>query len=329
MMGTVTSLKRAKQPPVIAQMDTLIITPKMVSEWKVPPFQRPIRHNIKVKEAEHQIKKTQTIEGVVTLGTIRKTPTIYIVDGQHRLEAFKLSGIEEAIVDVRICAFDDMTEMSQEFVRLNTSLVKMRPDDILRGLENSMPVLHKIRTSCDFVGYDQIRRGTNGPIVGMSVLIRCWCSSRSETPGNISGSVVNMVGTIDESSLQGLITFLSTAHNAWGHDYEYRRLWGNLNLALCMWLWNRVVIDRDRSADKKYAVLDVRTFHKGLMALSADRQYYEWLFGRGLNEHDRAPAYRKIVSALTRRYSAENKGKRIKLPKPAWLSGYTNSDSEH
>ena len=51
-----------------------------------------------------------------------------------------------------------MAEMGDAFVALNSRLVNMRPDDILRGLEGSIPALQEIRASCPFVGYDQIRQ---------------------------------------------------------------------------------------------------------------------------------------------------------------------------
>ena len=48
--------------------------------------------------------------------------------------------------------------MAEEFTRLNSSMVKMRPDDLLRAMESSTLSLQMIRKHCDFVSYDQVRR---------------------------------------------------------------------------------------------------------------------------------------------------------------------------
>jgi hypothetical protein len=305
-----------------SRMDTLIITPMMVNAWKIPPFQRPLRINARVQQVTEQIKRTEVIEGVITLGKLKGDPSFYIVDGQHRTEAFKLSELREAIADIRLVMFDTMGEMADEFVRLNTALVKMRPDDILRGLESSTPALRTIRKHCEFVGYDNIRRGGSGPIVSMSALVRCWTASTYETPATSQSglSAAALAQNLDQASVQNLIAFLSTSHSAWGRDPEYYRLWGNLNLTLCMWLWNKLVMDRDRSGSKRYAVLNIPEFKKCLMSASADDDYLSWLPGRNLSDRDRSPGYGRLKSIFARRLAEEAGGRKPLLPQPAWAS---------
>lgn len=323
-MGNVVPLSGAREAPkaVQSRMETLIINQAMVNQWKVPPFQRPVRTNEKVRFVTEQIKKNEAIEGVLTLGKLKSDPALYIVDGQHRTEAFRLSGIEEAIADVRIVMFEDMSDMANEFVQLNSSLVKMRPDDILRGLENSNTTLKAVRKACEFVGYDQIRRGKSGPIVSMSAVLRCWYAASCETPaatGSIGGAA-NMAQSFDPLSVQNLTVFLNTAHAAWGRDPEYYRLWSNLNLALCMWMWNRLVIDRDRFGNKRYAVLNAAEFKRCLMSVSADGDYLAWLVGRNLGDRDRSPCYGRLKGIFARRLAEDSKGKKPSLPSPAWAS---------
>lgn len=322
-MGSVISINGAKEAPKSEQsrMETIIVTQPMVSAWKIPPFQRPLRINEKVRVVTEQIKSSETIEGVVTLGRLRGDPAHYIVDGQHRIEAFKLSEIAEAFADVRVVSFTSMSEMADEFVRLNSSIAKMRPDDILRGLEESTPALKAIRKSCEFVGYDQIRRGKASPVVSMSALLRCWGAAGYETPASSSSglSAAGLAQSIDQVSLQNLIAFLAVAHSAWGRDPEYHRLWSNLNLALCMWLWNRLVIDRDRIGSKRYIVLNIPEFKRCLMSLSAEKDYLDWLQGRNLNDRDRSPCYSRIKGVFARRISADT-DKKPTLPAPAWAS---------
>ena len=323
-MGTVVSISGAREAPKAAQsrMDTIIVTQAMVAAWKIPPFQRPLRINDKVRMVTEQVKRDEVIEGVLTLGKLKHDNSLYIVDGQHRVEAFKLSEIGEAIADVRVVSFADMGEMADEFVRLNSSLVKMRPDDILRGLESSVPSLQMIRKSCAFVGYDQIRRGGSGPIVSMSALLRCWYGGRAETPTSsaIGMSATEQAQALDAQSLQSMIAFLSTAHAAWGRDPEYFRLWGNLNLSLCMWLWNRLVMDTERSGSKRWIVLNINQFKHCLMQLSADGDYLAWLPGRILGDRDRSPCYGRIKANFVKRLSTDQAGKKVMLPQPAWSS---------
>lgn len=322
-MGKVVSISGSREAPKALQskMDTLIVDQDMVNQWRIPPFQRPLRINEKVRVVTEQMKVSQSIEGVVTLGKTNNDQNLYIVDGQHRIEAFKLSGLAEVIVDLRICSFNSMSEMADEFVRLNSNLVRMRPDDILRGLESSTPALVAIRKSCEFVGYDQIRRGKTSPILSMSALLRCWSAATGETPtAGGGGSASTLAQSIDQASQQNLIVFLATAHSAWGRDPEYHRLWGNLNLAVCMWMWNRLVIDRDRSGNKRYAVLTVTEFKKCLMSVSAESDYLAWLPGRNLTDRDRSPCYSRLKTTFQRRLQEEMKGKKFLLPTPAWAS---------
>jgi hypothetical protein len=323
-MSTVISIRGAKHAPKSSQskMETIIITQPIVNQWKIPPFQRPLRINAKVQSVSEKLTESEVVEGVLTLGMLRSDPSLYIVDGQHRVEAFRLSGLDEAIADVRVVVFTSMADMAEEFVQLNSSLVKMRPDDILRGLESSIPLLRQIRNSCGFVGYDQIRRGGSSPVLSMSAVLRCWSAAQFETPSATGTGVTQLAQCLEEKSVNNLIAFLSAASAAWGRDPEYYRLWGNANLSLCMWLWVKLVIDRDRSGPKRYALLDIPTFKKCLMSVSADSDYVSWLVGRNMSDRDRSPNYRRLRSIFQRRLATERKDK--KLPAPAW---YSNSGS--
>lgn len=324
-MATVIPFKDAREAPkaVRSAMETLIITPGQVNQWRIPPFQRPVRVNAKVLAMAEELKQNGVeITGILTLGKIGKDDTIYVIDGQHRLEAFKLSEMKEIIVDVRVCHFDTMAEAADEFTRLNTALVRMRPDDVLRGLEMSLPSLQAIRKGCDFVGYDQIRRNTNAPIVSMSAALRCWNASQYETPATSNSGLgaASMAQALDVMSAQNLVVFLLTAHSAWGRDPDYYRLWGNLNLSLCMWLWRRLVLDKDRIG-KRYVALSPAQFKKCLMSLSADSNYLDWLVGRNMSDRDRSPCYARLKTIFVARLAAEATNKKTPvLPAPAWAS---------
>ena len=75
----------------------------------------------------------------------------------------------------------------------------------------------------------------------------CGGGSLGETPtANSAGtSTMQIAESIDGESLQNLLAFLQTTHAAWGRDPEYFRLWSSLNLTICMWLYRRLVLDRN------------------------------------------------------------------------------------
>lgn len=318
------TMRGAREAPktMRSSMETLIISLDEVEKLKVPPFQRPLRVNEKVRAMAEGLKKEEAITGVITLGKLAKETGTYIVDGQHRIEAFRLSGLSEVLCDVRVCHFDTLAEMADEFVNLNSALVRMRPDDVLRGLESTSPALKQLRADCDFVGYDQIRRGgSSSPILSMSAVLRCWFGALAETPKNGGGgfsSSAQMAGAIEEHGVEDLILFLRTAHAAWGRDPENYKLWSNLNLALCMWLWRRLVHDTDRRTER-YVLLNIAQFKQCLMSLSATADYVDWLQGRVLTDRDRSPCYVRIKNIFVKRLTQEG-GKAPQLPKPIWAS---------
>lgn len=300
------------------RMDTLLIDTTIINTWKIPPFQRPIRINEKVRMVAEEIKATGgVLPGVLTIGFI--DGAAYLLDGQHRIEAFRISECAQGFADVRIVDFESMADMGAEFVDLNSQIVRMRPDDVLRGLEESTPVLGLIRRRCPYVGYDQIRRNEKCPVVSMSALLRVWVGSAPETPQTGSVSAAHLATDLTEESAEQLVEFLQNAIAAWGRGADVARLWGNLNLSLCMWLWRRLVLDTHRAGGKKAVVLKPGEFKHCLMALAADPDYNQWLIGRNVNDRDRAPAYTRLKKIFQQRMK-ENRGEVVKLPQPAWAS---------
>jgi hypothetical protein len=325
-MTNVVAIKGTRQAPKASRskMDTIIFTAAEINKWILPPFQRPLRINEKVRLLAENLKANGgVITGVLTLGHVAgKKDITWLVDGQHRIEAFKISELEECIADVRICDFDSMSEMADEFVNLNSQLNKMRPDDILRGLEPSSKALRTIRSECPYVGYDQIRRGSTGsPIVSMSALLRCWVGSRGDTPtANTSGQSAKQIAEeIDETEVLLLVKFLHIARAAWGSDPENYRLWGGLNLALCAWMYRRLVVDQERGT-KRYVKLNSDLFKKCLMSVSANADYLDWLPGRTLSDRDRGPCYGRLKAIFAARLKQELKTDKPLLPQTAWAS---------
>src|SRR5262245_25312391 len=86
--------------------DTIVITKRTLTEWKIPPFQRDCRVNAKVIALAEELKHNGGVfPGILTIG-ILKGATRFIVDGQHRCKAFEISELEEAYSDVRFRLYE-------------------------------------------------------------------------------------------------------------------------------------------------------------------------------------------------------------------------------
>lgn len=294
-------------------LDTILVTPELARAWQVPPFQRALRVNAKVRALAETIKGDDgVIPGILTIGVLERQQ--WLLDGQHRREAFLMSEVEEGYADIRMAHFETMGEMGEEFVRLNSQLVRMSPDDVLRGLEGISPALAKIRKDCPCVGYDQIRRGGNSPVVSMSALLRCWFGSAADTPSNGGMSALQLAQQTSTDDAEAVARFLKLALEAWGRDANYFRLWTNINLTICMWLYRRLVVNPHSTKTRR---LTREQFERCLMSLSTDSTYLDWLVGRQLGNRDRSPAYARIKAAFVRRLQQDTGHKHL-LPQPAW-----------
>lgn len=300
-------------------VDTICFSVKEAHEWEVPAdIQRGVKVNKKVMELAMQIKNDGgVIPGIITLGVLDKKT--YLIDGLQRREAFFISEHLYGYADVRTCYFKTRAEMGEEFVRLNSQLVKMTPDDILRGLECAVPFLRQIRQACPFVAYGRVRSG--GPqghatMLSMSTTLRCWAGSRKEMPHS-QGSALDLARELQEDETRKLISYLTLTAAAWGRDEQYYRMWSAVNLMISMWLYRRTVTDPPQTGYSRSIKLTPELFKKCLMSLSADRGYLDWLVGRNVGERDRAPCYNRMKAIFAGRIHEET-GKREKLPQPEW-----------
>lgn len=295
-------------------LDTIEITEAVMGAWKAPPFQRPLRVNEKLQAIAKLISEDGVIPGVITIGVL--DGDAYILDGQHRSEAYRMSGLPVAYADVRYLHCSSMAHMGEEFVNLNSRIVSIRPDDILRGLEGTYAPLRAIRERCKFVGYDMIRRNDKAPIVSMSMALRVWRGSAAEVPAHSGQSAAALAQTITDEEAEQLASFLTLCYQAWGRDPQFRVLWNTLNLMLCAWMFRRLVISQH---SPKTPRLNRELFCKCLMSLSAESQYVDWLVGRKLSERDRSPAYARLKKIFSVRLASEL-GHAVKLPAPAWAN---------
>lgn len=302
-------------------MDTIELTQKLVASWKSPPFQRDLKVNARVIAVSAEILRNGgVVPGILTIGVL--DGETYVVDGQHRLNAWQQTGLPCGYADVRTHWFDSVGDMANEFVRLNTSLVKMRPDDVLRGMESSTIALQKIHRRCPFVGYDMVRRSERSPVLSMSVVVKCWAGSRPEIPSG-GGSSLEALAQMDDKETADAIEFYNLCFDAWGRDKEHARLWSKLNLIICAWLYRRVVLGQNMTSTKRWTRFTKDQFKQGLQSVAATPDYTDFLLGRNMSERDRSPAYMRVKTIIQRRYAVQQNKKAL-MPSPAW-AGHTGS----
>jgi len=307
-----------------SRTETLLIEMRTIAGWKIPPFQRQLRVNEKVREIAENIRhEGGVIPGVITVGILKggRDAGDYLIDGQHRIEAFRLSECSEAIADVRFMQFDSMAQMGEEFVQLNSNIVRMRPDDVLRGLEASTPVLSHIRQKCPWIGYDQIRHGPSSALLSMSTVLRAWDGASGDTPVSSRKSAIHLASEMSMDNVNLMIVVLALCYDAWSLDEASKRLWGALNLGVVMWMWRRLVLDTARTGNMRYIVLRNEQFKRCLMSVAANASYNDWLVGRQMGDRDRAPAYARLRQIFTRRLLEDKVAPKIQLPGPAWAKG--------
>lgn len=301
------------------RMEVILITPGIIAKWKIPDFQRELRVTSKVLEVAEEIKREEGIvPGTIILGEYQGE--IWIVDGQHRIEAFKLSKLTEGLINARIVTFSSEEDMADEFAKANDSIRRMAPDDRLRALEKTQPALFFLRQRCPFIGYGIARRGSEtSPILSMSLVLRMWGHSANETPGGSSGAIrgaTDMGRAISMEEAERCVQFLTAVYKAWGREQRYTALWNGLNLTLCAWLWRRCVTG---TATKKTTGITPTQFSRCAAALLENEDYLDYLRGRKLGDRDRSSTYLRVRQTFTAWLKEDGMGKVI-LPAPAWFS---------
>lgn len=316
---TATAIQNPKTRPekvTKSTTDTIQFTVEEAQNWTLPSFQRELRVNEKVRQIAQQIATDGgVLPGILTFAVFKGVK--YLLDGQHRRASFLLSNCDIGYADARTVFCESMADMGAEYVRLNSAIAKFKPDDILRGIEGSTASLQQIRKACPWIGYDSIRRGDKSPILSMSVVLRCWAMSKGDIPASSAQTGLRTATEMQQDDVNNFVAFQACAMEAWGRDIEYQRLWGALNLTLCMWLFRRTVLE---SYSQKSVRMTMAQFKKALQGLSADVGYLDWLVGRLMGDTNRCPCYSRITTIMGNRIGADS-GRKVMFPRPAWALG--------
>jgi hypothetical protein len=299
------------------QMETKLLSLEELDSWVLPPFQREEQQTKKVIEFAEMLKQNGgMIGGVIHLGLLRgETAPIYLVDGQQRRSACHLSERDTFIADTSLKVYDSMVEMAEDFRKVNSRLVPLKPDDLLRACEVTHAPIAQLRKDCPFVGYGNIRRQESSPVLSMSAALKSWFGSGLQTPG-ATGQAINMLDQFTDTQRQLLTVFLLMAYHAWGVDKTNARLWSNPNLTMCMYLYRKLMLE----PNNRRGAVPGEMFGKCLMSVSANSSYYDWLQGRHLRERDRSPCYKRLRFIFAERLTKEYGGKTFRMPSPSWVA---------
>ena len=300
-----------------------MITSLDILLWIIDPkIQREFKCNPKVQGLAKVLPSLGAIPGTITLGVWEGK--VYVLDGQHRLGAYQVYLTEGGKDSIRAMLhwifFDEgqggYAAMGKKFDELQMVLSKMTPDDSLRPLEHSTPVLQYIRKNCGFVGYDRLRKAARGRYLSMAVLIRAWLGSGTETPVSAPGTARDLVRVLSPDDAKNCTSFANLANEVWGAKPDIRQLWNSLNLTICMWLYRRMVLNPEDGV----TALSPEQFKACVSRLSRKIDGYDYagmLQGLTMNPANKRHAmsyHKKAISAGCREFGI----RRVRFPEGPW-----------
>lgn len=309
----------AKAPKSMrSEMETMIVTPDLLSQWKLPKFQRPLNLTNEVRKAAEEMQLEAgkdpdeafaTIQGVITLGRFERQT--YLVDGQHRLfgsfawacrELLAHGGVQvkQALINVRQANFDSMKEMADEFVMLNSQLNKTKPDDVMRAIAEGSPAMAAIEKACPYIGYDLTGENKNRLLLSMSAALRVWNGSGGLVPAHGPRAQEIVSKHLNDEEAKRMIDFFGACEEAGWVNTAFKRLWSSLNLGIVMWMWRRLVLGETRSfhGGQRPMVLTREQFVFCMREL-LNEDYLNYLVGRSLRFQDRVPTYARVKELFT------------------------------
>jgi hypothetical protein len=316
MASDVIPLRTKPQKATSTRTDTISFTVDDIDKWKRPEFQREVKHTSRFKDCAELIKENDgVIPGIVTLGVENGTNDIYKVDGNHRTEAAKSTGLRNFYADVRYI-YGTMEDFAEEYSRLNEQISTTKPDDRLRAAAVINPRINRLLALCKVVGFKATRKPKLK--ISMSSALRAWGNACKGTPATRgrAAAATDIIKNMSDGDFGHFENLLGHCERAWGRDEEYANLWGQMNLTMVMWLYCRLVVEDPRSAKLKR--LTPGLFESCLMELTVDTNYSSWLRGRNGGDH-RTPCYNRVKERFAKRIREET-GTKPNLPQPDWAS---------
>src|ERR1700744_5100870 len=80
------------------RVDTIVLDSQTTARFKNPKFQRPFKMTPSVQAVVSEVRESGVFPGILTLGLYGGH--VWVIDGQHRLEAVRISESSEILADV-------------------------------------------------------------------------------------------------------------------------------------------------------------------------------------------------------------------------------------
>lgn len=261
-----------------------------------PHSQRELKtSNRNVKSQVKEIQQTGIIPGTILIGIVNGKA--YKYDGQHRIWAALETDLDLFVTRIQVTEFASQAELGMATMKANAPLVRRTPDDNLKTMEDTYPVLKKIMKECPFLGYS---KRTTTVVMSANLALQCWDYSKRRAPSNRGGTPVDkVIEKMSTDEAKKIIDTFHMLHEAWGADKQYKSMWSKLNVTLVLWLW-RALVDDPKSTGRSTRLTKAQ-FRDAIMGLSADSTYLSWIYGRLLRDDDRTPCYNRIKIIIVKR----------------------------
>lgn len=288
--------------------DVILATREMLENWKTPPGQRPLVITKKVKAWVPKIQESGEVPGRLLVCILHGMK--YIVNGHHRRWCALQTTRDEFVVTLDTETVTSEAELGRKAVGVNLPIAPpQKADDHLRHLEQSYPILQKIRRECPFIGYGKSGGNT---VMSVNAAILSWITSGTDSATVMKTTVINVLDDISMEEISLMVHFFKTVYESWGKDSQYAKVWSKLNVTMMAWMWRNTVLSQ---AGPRVTRLTPEQFCTGAMALTSDPHYLPWLIGRQLSERDKGPCYNKVKAIMVKRLT-EVLHKKVILPSP-------------
>jgi hypothetical protein len=288
---------KMRNNPSIRHMsiDQMLIDRHTIQEvWKVPPFQRHILLNKRFFTLVAEFRQTHCLPyGTLLIGCWNSI--LYVVDGNHRMAACIESGVPAIRANVQYVRFDTYVAMVAAYNKVQIPIKVSTPNDRLKVLADLHPPLQSIANACNFVTFSKAAAGQAGQLLTMSMLIQVWEWSKVNPPRPFGGaSLEDLAKPLTQVDADNLIIFFQLCRFRFGLSPA---LWRAQNLALCLWLYRRLVLQENVDGEK-WSNLTPAEFSVGLAGL-VNGLYETCVTGKQLSsDADRNRIWAKLVQGF-------------------------------
>ena len=298
-------------------VNDVLIDRKLAFEvWQIPLYNRETINNKKVNEIAAALVEDPALRYDHLLIGCRGG-VLYKVDGNHRMRAFEKSGLPTIRVNIHFVRFDSEEEEVEAYRQMQEQIKKSTPNDRLKVVSyRHLPIQH-IDRECRFVTFGKAAKSA-GSLVTMSTVVQTWEWSKTNPPRpSNGGSIEDLAWGINQNDSVRIVEFMRLCREQLGMDFM--TLWKASNLALCLWLYRRLIWYED--ADHRWSKLTSREFGSGLLAI-CNSTYAGRITGKKLsNDVDRGAMWSNFIRSF-RKGLAEVEGRRnLRLPN---IAGYSS-----